>query len=504
MRATVRGVFRVLCSFLVAATLFPASAAQDDVYAGYQQFHRGDVEGATRELHALLAANPGRLDVRFGLIRILDHQTDNNHVLEPEFEKQIDAFIADTETRYGRSETDDEALFYLANAYLLRAAYRVDHDKGTWGAARDGARSKRYIDIYVKRHPEHGDAYLALGTYNYYVEIAPALIKFIRPLLFLPAGDRAGGLKQLERAYTEGSLFSYQAGMLLMEIYGTYEGRAADGIRVGEQLASRYPENPDVQFALADLYFAPGSEDYGKAAAQYERVIASESRRPQARGVLYRARFGLASAMTEQWRLEDAIGAVSVTIDANPPQPDWAMPMSLLRRSNLRALAGDPAAAEDARRVLAEPKWSARHKAADGLLKWIDARRASGEAAIFTALVRGNRLAAEKRWDEAAAAYEPVRRDHPNDPQVRYRLASLQFARGDAAGASAAAAALSNDRAASSSIRAQSLLIVARAQDLAGQREPAKKTYQRIVDDYEHENAAWPARVGLITPYRRR
>ena len=493
-----------LALFLGISAGSVAAAAQDDVYAGYQLFQRGDIEGARRELNALLTASPGRLAVRFGLLRILDHQTDNNHALEPEFEKQTDAFIADAEARYGRSEKDDEALFYLANAYLLRAAYRVDHDKGTWGAARDGARSKRYIDTYIKRHPEHGDAYLALGTYNYYVEIAPAFIKFIRPLLFLPAGDRAGGVKQLERAYTEGSLFSYMAGMLLMEIYGTYEGRAPDGIRIGEQLASRYPENPDVQFALADLYLAPGSEDYGKAVAQYEKVIASESRRPQARGVLYRARFGLASAMADQWRLEDAIGAVTATIDANPSQPDWAMPTSLLRRANLRALAGDPAAAEDVRRVLAEPKWSARRKAADGLLTWMDARRASGEAAVFTALIRGNRLAAEKRWDEAAAAYEPVRRDHPNDPQIRYRLASLQFARGDAAGASAAAAALANDRAASSSIRAQSLLIVARAEDLAGQREPAKKTYQRIVDDYEHETAAWPARVGLITPYRRR
>jgi thioredoxin-like negative regulator of GroEL len=137
-------------------------------------------------------------------------------------------------------------------------------------------------------------------------------------------------------------------------------------------------------------------------------------------------------------------------------------------------------------------------------MTWMNARRASGEAAVYTALIRGNRLAAGKQWDEAAAAYEPVRRERPNDSQVRLRLASLAFARGAAAAASPLAAALANDRAAPSWIRAQALLIVARAQDLAGQREPAKKTYQRIVDDYEHDAAAWPARVGLVTPYRRR
>lgn len=504
MPATVRAVRFVVGLTLAVCAPAPAASAQDEVLAAYQRFYRGDIEGALHDFDALLAASPGGLAARFGLLQVLDHQVDNSRALEPEFEKQVDAFLADAEARYGRSDTDDEALFYLGNAYLLRAAYRFDHDKGMWGAARDGARSKRAMDTYVKRHPEHGDAYLALGTYNYYVEIAPALVKFVRPLLFLPSGDRVAGLRQIERAYTQGGLFSYQAGMLLMQIYGTYEGRPAEGVRVGERLAAAYPENPDVRFALAGLYLGPAVEDFDQAAAQYEKVIATESARPQPRGVLYRARLGLTSARQQQWRLDEAITIVTATIDAKPSKPDWAMPNFLLRRANLRELAGDPAAAEDARRVLAEPKWSAQHKSAEGLLKWMSARRASGEAAVYASLIPGNRLAAEKRWDAAAAAYESVRRDHPNDPQARYRLTALQFARGDAAGASASASSLASDRAAPSWLRAQSLLIVARAQDLAGQREPAKKTYQRIVDDYEHENAAWPARVGLLTPYRQR
>ena len=52
--------------------------------------------------------------------------------------------------------------------------------------------------------------------------------------------------------------------------------------------------------------------------------------------------------------------------------------------------------------------------------------------------------------------------------------------------------------------RVVALLIVARAEDLAGRRDAATRAYRRIVDDYEHESAVWPARVGLITPYTRR
>jgi hypothetical protein len=53
-------------------------------------------------------------------------------------------------------------------------------------------------------------------------------------------------------------------------------------------------------------------------------------------------------------------------------------------------------------------------------------------------------------------------------------------------------------------IRSQSLLMVGRAHDLAGRREMAKQTYEKLIDDFEREAATWPAKVGLVTPYRRR
>jgi hypothetical protein len=500
---------RTICLGLAAligwCTPLLASPADDDVLAGYQRFYRGDKDGAAREFERLVAANPGRLSARFGLLQTLEDRIDANRSLEGEFERLMDAFIADAEARYGRSATDDEALFYLANAHFLRAAYRFDHDTGMWGAARDGARSKRLADIYVKRRPEHGDAYFMLGAYNYYVEIAPSFVKLIRPLLFLPAGNRPEGLKQLERAYTQGSLFSFQAGMLLMEIYGTYEGRPADGIRTGEQLVRAYPDNPEVLFELSELYSGPAVEDYAGAAAQFERIIAAESRRAEPRDALYRAQLGLSSSLAQQWRHDEAIRVLSATIDRKPSTPAWVMPSFLLRRANYRALAADAGAIDDVNRVLAESaRWKDQQKGADSLQKWIATRRANGDEATYAALLRGNRLVAERKWDEAAAAYEVVRRDRPNDPQVRYRLVQLQFARGDAAGAGAAAATLAADRAAPTWIKSQALLIVARADDLAGRRDAATRNYKRIVDEYEKESAVWAAKVGLVTPYRRR
>jgi predicted GNAT family acetyltransferase len=492
-------------SILVAAIGVAGTvrAADDPLLAAYRQFYAGEREEARRQFERLVAANPSALPARFGLLQVIGDQARTQPELSAEFERQLDAFLRDADARHSRSESDDEALFYLENGYVLRSLFRVREDH-LWGAARDAARSKRLAEAYISRHPEHGDAYLGLGLYNYYVAIAPAYVRVLRVLLFLPPGSRADGLKQIERTYTQGSLFSYHAALVLMELYGTYEGRAEEAVRIGERLAREYPGNPAVQFQLAELYLSPGIENYGRAAEQYRAVIAREQRRPDVRSDRYLAELGLASALQQQWRLDEAVRLLTSTINVKPASPAWVMPRFLLRRANYRALLGDPAAADDARTVLANRAWKDRHKQATELLKWMDTRRASGEAAIYALLIPANRLVAERRWSEASAAYETIRRDHPNDPQVRFRAANLQFERGDAEGSMPAFAALAAESEAPGWLRSQALLHIARAHDLAGRRAEAKKVYQRIVDDYDDESAADAARIGLLAPYRRR
>ena len=482
----------------------PQARAQDDVLAGYRKYYAGDRAGAQVALERVLAANPGSLPARFGLLHIMMRRVDENRAVAPEFEKTLDAFLKDAETRYSRSNQDSEALFYLANGLIKRAQYRVNYDKGMWGAARDGARAKRLIDTYIKRYPGHGDAYFTLGVYNYYVDIAPSFVRVLRLFLFLPGGSRVEGLKQIERAYNEGSLMSFPAAMLLMEIYATYEHRVGDAVKVGERLAREYPGNPDVEMSLAEIYASPAVEDYGRAAVHYESVVKRfAGRTDDKRNTPHNARFGLASMRQQQWRFDEAIAVVDAGLAENPSEPAWVVPNLLLRRGNYRGLLDDPRAEEDARRVRAEPKWKDFQKAADDQLAWLARRRQSGEARVYAALIPGNCLTAERRWDEAAAAYAKVRQQHPDDLQVRYRLAYLQFQRGDAAGAAGEFAALSAQKSAPAWLRSQALLYLGRSHDLAGRRAEAVKVYERVLDDYERESAAYRAQIGLVTPYKR-
>ena len=119
-----------------------AQTPRDQITAGYELLHRGDPGAASRHFEVLQKSAPNDLAVRYGWLMAERDRIDFDAARLPAFEKALDAIIALADTRYDRTHQDTEALFYLANAHLLRAAFRFDHDRGMWGAARDGANAK--------------------------------------------------------------------------------------------------------------------------------------------------------------------------------------------------------------------------------------------------------------------------------------------------------------------------------------------------------------------------
>jgi TolA-binding protein len=111
----------------------------------------------------------------------------------------------------------------------------------------------------------------------------------------------------------------------------------------------------------------------------------------------------------------------------------------------------------------------------------------------------------EHRWDEARAVYDRVATTHPDDWQVRYRRAYLEFARGNYDTAAKAFNEIVSARGRMPEwLKAAAMLNLAQTHDIGGRRADAVTFYKTIVDRYENEAAAGAARVGLISPYRRR
>ena len=486
----------------------PHAAAQtprDQIAAGYELLHRGDAAAATRHFEALQKTAPNDLAVRFGWLMAENERIDFDAGRVPAFEKALDAIIESADTRYGRTHEDTEALFYLANAHLLRAAFRFDHDRGMWGAARDGANAKSYIDKYVKKYPDDADAYFVLGTYNYFADILPTFFKVVRVFLFIPAGNRVEGLKQIERA-TRSTFFGPTARLLLMDVYNEFEGRPDDAIKLGEGLRNQYPASDAAARSLAEAYAGPAVEDHARAAMLYGTIAAryKSDTSVEGRARHYRALFAQSVQLQESWRLQDAIALLTSGLDNAPADPAWVQPQFLLRRGNLRALLNDASAADDARRVLDENKDAGWRKGATDQIAWIEQRRASGDAARYAALIPANRLVADGQWQEARRLYDAIRAREPQNLNVQYRLAVLDFQSGFPDRAAGAFGELTANRTASTSMRAMSLLYTGRVHDLSGRRADAIKVYQQVIDRYEKESAANLARAALLAPYKRR
>jgi tetratricopeptide (TPR) repeat protein len=87
------------------------------------------------------------------------------------------------------------------------------------------------------------DAYFGIGLYHYYAGIAPAALKVLRFLLFLPGGDRALGLREMLTTREQGVLLRGEADYQLHYIYLWYEHQPQRALELLRGLEARYPAN---------------------------------------------------------------------------------------------------------------------------------------------------------------------------------------------------------------------------------------------------------------------
>lgn len=167
--------------------------------------------------------------------------------------ERINAAIASTEAWVAREPKRAEAWFYLGGAYGTRVLFR-GHRGQYLAAARDGKRIHDSLQLAISLDSSLGDAYFGLGLYHYYAAIAPRAARILSMLMFLPGGDRAGGLREMEQTRSKGLLLRGEADYQLHLIYLWYERQTATALRLIEGLVTRYPTNPVFYIRLAEVH----------------------------------------------------------------------------------------------------------------------------------------------------------------------------------------------------------------------------------------------------------
>jgi hypothetical protein len=158
-----------------------------------------------------------------------------------------------TETWTVREPQRAEAWFYLAAAYGPLVQWHVLRGERI-AAAREGKKIKDALERALRLDPGMDDAYFGIGLYHYYADVAPAYAKMLRWLLFLPGGDRARGLAEMQRARDRGDWLRGEADFQLHVVYLWYEQRPRDALDLLLSLDARYPFNPIFLERIADLH----------------------------------------------------------------------------------------------------------------------------------------------------------------------------------------------------------------------------------------------------------
>jgi tetratricopeptide (TPR) repeat protein len=166
-----------------------------------------------------------------------------NTQYDERFHAALDGVIDLCDELLDENENDVDALFFKGGALGFSGRLRFHRDDW-FAAANAGRKALPLVQTASEANPGNYDVFLGTGIYNYYAEVIPEQYPVAKPLLlFIPAGDKAKGISQLQTAASKGTYASVEAKYFLMQLYYLYEKRYADALAIALELHEKYPNN---------------------------------------------------------------------------------------------------------------------------------------------------------------------------------------------------------------------------------------------------------------------
>ncbi|MBI3553036.1 MAG: hypothetical protein HY077_11025 [Elusimicrobia bacterium] len=264
---------RVAAATLFLAAAVPARALTDEdqkvVDRGLDALYRGDYDGSERIFDEAVKAHPGDPALSLGYAIAAWWRMENDFAPagsdeEKRFLGAVARAIEDAERATAKRD-DAEALVCLGAAYGLRG--RLEAARKHWFKAyRDGRRCYHDEQRALKLDPSLDDAYLGIGTFDYY---AATLSRFVRFFVFTKSAHKAKGLAELQRA-TRGRFSGVAAKLLLVGIDWTFEKSPREAWTILEELRGRFPDSPLIDsMRLIGLFRLNDAEGLKREARKY-------------------------------------------------------------------------------------------------------------------------------------------------------------------------------------------------------------------------------------------
>lgn len=153
----------------------------------------------------------------------------------------IERAISLASARIETNPRDVEALYALGSAYGLRTNYRFLIQKSWRAAVGDGSQARKHHNQVLRLDPQHYDAMLTQGAYDYIIGSLPWHTRLFSYLAG-HSGDKARGIRTMELVARKGSLNRVDAQVMLAILYRR-ERQPAQAVAILDPLIRAYPRN---------------------------------------------------------------------------------------------------------------------------------------------------------------------------------------------------------------------------------------------------------------------
>jgi tetratricopeptide (TPR) repeat protein len=180
------------------------------------------------------------------------------------------------DARLDRDENDVTALFFKGGALGFKGRLKFHRDDW-FGAADAGRKALPIVQDASSADPKNYDVFLGTGIYNYYAAVLPEQYPAAKPLLlFIPAGDKEQGIRQLQTAAQKGKYARVEASYFLMQLFQFNEKRYGEALAIALDLHDRYPNNMMFHKYVGRCHvsmnaWGPAGEVFREIAARCER-----------------------------------------------------------------------------------------------------------------------------------------------------------------------------------------------------------------------------------------
>ncbi len=213
---------------------------------GIAHVYNLEFENAEKEFRELTRMRPGDPAGYFFLAMVewwrimIDIDDESN---DARFYAALDGVIGMCDSLLEKRPDDVNAIFFKGGAIGFEGRLKF-HRNDYLGAASAGKKALPLVRQALDLDPGNSDVLLGAGIYDYYADVIPSEYPFVKPLtLFLPAGDRQKGLRELETASEKGKYASVEAEYFLLQIEYFYEKDFARTLALAVDLHAKFPAN---------------------------------------------------------------------------------------------------------------------------------------------------------------------------------------------------------------------------------------------------------------------